>query len=253
MGRGARCFKICGRASEQKALIANLEALYQDIADANGLSVGDFPDPRMMQEKLKSMDFTTFARINKKNMEALETMLKIDTPKLLQLISNEAAQIDLADMAQVGSDASPFAVIKNGAKITSAYESHWLMAPNVEEYKTDFLKLGPNRNGKIGGRAAKTSMVESKLPSKVLHQIWTLADVDKDGALTLYEYALAMQFIKMKQDGQDLPQSLPLQMHPAPFIKYDLADLKVDGVGAEAPELAAPASGQADAPNYAKG
>lgn len=253
MGHGARCTKMCGRASEQKALIANLEALYQDIADANGLSVGDFPDPRMMQEKLKSMDFTAFARINKKNMEALETMLKIDTPKLLQLISNEAAQIDLADMAQVGSDASPFAVIKNGAKMTSAYESHWLMAPNVEEYKTDFLKLGPNKNGKIGGRAAKTSMVESKLPSKVLHQIWTLADVDKDGALTLYEYALAMQFIKMKQDGQDLPPSLPLQMHPAPFIKYDLGDLKVDGVGAEAPALSAPAPGQADAPDYAEG
>lgn len=102
--------------------------------------------------------------------------------------------------------------------MTTTYESHWLMAPNVEEYRQEFNELGPNRNGKLGGRAAKTSMVESKLPSKVLHQIWTLADVDKDGALTLYEFALAQHFIKMKQDGQDLPQSLPLQMHPAPEI-----------------------------------
>jgi len=109
-------------------------------------------------------------------------------------------------------------VIKNGAKMTTTYESHWLMAPNVEEYRQEFNELGPNRNGKLGGRAAKTSMVESKLPSKVLHQIWTMADVDKDGALTLYEFALAQHFIKMKQDGQDLPQMLPLQMHPSPEI-----------------------------------
>lgn len=49
---------------------------------------------------------------------------------------------------------------------------------------------------------AKVVLEQSKLPSKVLHAIWSLADVDKDGALTLAEFALAKHFIKMKLDGQ---------------------------------------------------
>jgi len=218
LGKGARCSALCGRQAQQKALIANLEARYKDIADQYEVSLGDFPDPHVLQAKLQKMDFTKFPRINKRMMDNLEHMLNVDMPKLFELTSRESTQINLADIAQVGSDASPFAVTKNGAKMTTTYESHWLMAPNVEEYRNEFNELGPNTNGQLGGRAAKTSMVESKLGSKVLHQIWTLADVDKDGALTLYEYALAMHFIKMKQDGQDLPQMLPLQMHPAPEI-----------------------------------
>jgi hypothetical protein len=44
---------------------------------------------------------------------------------------------------------------------------------------------------------------------QVLHAIWNLSDVDKDGALTLAEFALAKHFIKMKLEGQDLPPTLP--------------------------------------------
>jgi len=216
---GSACSSLCGREHQQRRLVANLEAHYLDIAEESGLSLGDFPDPKMMAEKLRTMNFTKFNRVNKSLMEALETMLTVDTPKLFHLISEESVKIDLADMAQVGANCSPFAVVKNGAKMTSTYESHWFMAPNVEEYRRAFEELGPDKQGKIGGRVAKERMVESKLPSKVLHTIWTLADADKDGSLTLYEYALAMHFIKMKQDGQDLPQALPLQMLPPPLTR----------------------------------
>jgi len=76
------------------------------------------------------------------------------------------------------------------------------------------MAIGPNAAGKMPAQKAKEKMVESKLPSNALHKIWTLADVDKDGALTLYEYALARHFIKMKLDGQDIPAALPPQMRP---------------------------------------
>jgi hypothetical protein len=41
-----------------------------------------------------------------------------------------------------------------------------------------------------------------------------LADIDKDGALTHYEFSFAMRFIKMKLDGLDLPTYLPPPMLP---------------------------------------
>lgn len=211
LSTGSLC---CGRVAQQKAMVANLEAIFQDISYKNRLPRGDFPDVKEMQEMLKTKDFSKFPRVNPKRLEVLDQMLSTDFPKLLQMISNESAQLGLADIAQVGYDASPFAIVKNGAKMTSTYESEWLMPPNLDLYRKEFEQLGPKAQGKLDGKMAKQSMVKSKLPSKVLHQIWTLADVDKDGALTLHEYALAMHFIKMKQEGLDLPASLPLQMLP---------------------------------------
>merc|ERR1712060_122607 len=110
-------------------------------------------------------------------------------------------------------EASPFTVVRNGGALeTSAYQSQWLVPPDVEEYRAAFMDIGPNQLGKITGFKVKAKMDESKLPVSVLHKVWTLADVDKDGALTLYEYALAMHFIKMRLDGHDLPVSLPPSM-----------------------------------------
>merc|ERR1740123_1320294 len=118
-------------------------------------------------------------------------------------------------MGAVGSMPSPFAVIKvGGATEASVFRSTWLVAPDPEDYREEFVALGPNAVGKVLGQRAKAKMVETKLPSNALHKIWALADVDKDGALTLNEYALAMHFIKMKLDGQDLPLKPPPQMIP---------------------------------------
>jgi len=179
------------------------------------LPLGDFPDPSMMQAKLRTYDFSKFNKVDKKKMEILESMLSNDIPKLLQLVPEEVER--LAEEAEgsisVGPKMSPFAVMKvGGATETSVYQSQWLVAPDPEDYRAEFVAVGPDQAGKITGQKAKSKMVESKLPSNILHKIWTLADTDKDGALTLYEYALAMHFIKMRLDGQDLPSTLPTQM-----------------------------------------
>ena len=94
------------------------------------------------------------------------------------------------------------------------YQDQWLVCPNIHEYLDEFEKIGPNASRKISGAQAKVVLEGSKLPSKVLHAIWNLSDVDKDGALTLAEFALAKHFIKMKLEGQDLPATLPPQMIP---------------------------------------
>mmetsp|Transcript_41099 Transcript_41099/g.106286 ORF Transcript_41099/g.106286 Transcript_41099/m.106286 type:complete len:537 (-) Transcript_41099:66-1676(-) len=211
---------LMGKAKEQQKLIANLTAIYQDIAKEKGLALGDFPDPRMMQEKFSvpGTDFNKFTKLNKLKMEALEHMLSDDVPRLLTMIPKEADAETAVDLQQVGSQASPFAVMKiGGATENTTNQGHWFKPPDVEEYRAEFDALGPNAQDKISGQQAKPRLVQSMLPSGVLHKIWTLADVDKDGFLTLYEFSVAMHLIKMRLDGQDLPQTLPPEMAaPAP-------------------------------------
>lgn len=204
-----------GKDAQSRKMISSLSTVYQAIAKEHQLALGDFPDPKMMQEKLANLDFTRFAKIDKKKMERLEWMLSVDCPRLLQMLPGEVSQISQLEGVGGSTSASPFAVLKiNGMSEISVYQSQWLVAPSPEEYRSAFIELGPNSVGKISGQKAKTKMVQSKLPSNALHKIWSLADIDRDGALTLYEFALAMHFIKMKLDGQDLPASLPTQMLP---------------------------------------
>ncbi|CAL1139911.1 unnamed protein product [Cladocopium goreaui] len=206
-----------GKSKEQKRLIDNLAAVYQEIAKEKGLAMGDFPDPSLMREKLEKMDFTKFPKLDKKKMDALERMIHEELPQLLKLTTEEAASAEAASMAQLGTGASPFAVMKvDGKSERTVYQDQWLVFPNLEDYTKEFEDIGPNAARKISGSQAKSVLEQSKLPSKVLHAIWNLSDVDKDGALTLAEFALAKHFIKMKLEGQDLPPTLPAQMIPPP-------------------------------------
>jgi GTP-binding protein EngB required for normal cell division len=201
------------KVKEKQKLIANLDKIFEDVARERNLPLGDFPDVRVMREQLAEKDFSTFPRLDPKRVQGLENMLDKDIPAILHLLPEE---VELAEETPiVGQEASPFAVMKvGGATETSIFQSQWFVAPRIEDYQAEFLAIGPNPQGKLIGQKAKASMVASKLPSNVLHKIWMLADFDKDGALTLYEYALAMHFIKMRLDGQELPQSLPSNMHP---------------------------------------
>jgi len=208
-----------GKDKAVRKLLENLTGIYQEIAKEKGLALGDFPDPNMMREKFASCDFSKFNKLNPKKMEALESMLTDEIPKLLSQISTESNEADPAQLGAVGGaqEASPFQVMKvGGATEATIYQSQWLNPPNPEEHRADFEALGPNEKKKLTGQKAKTKMIESKLPSNVLHKVWTLADVDKDGMLTLYEFALAMHFINMKLAGQDLPSSTPPHMASPP-------------------------------------
>jgi len=197
-------------------MIRCLPSIYNEIAQQRCLPLGDFPDPRMMQQLLAPLDFSTFKPLDPQKLEALEHLLTTDLPKLLQVIPEEQARVAVAPAAisQVCGSPTPFAVMKvGGASEQSVYQSQWFVPPVVAEYEADFEALNP-RDGKLTGEQAKDKMVESHLPSNVLHRIWALADVDNDGLLAKAEYALAMHLIKMKLSGQDLPITLPPEMLP---------------------------------------
>ena len=49
-----------GKEKAKAKLIANLQQTYQELSKAQGISQGDFPDVRKMQEMLKDTDFSRF-------------------------------------------------------------------------------------------------------------------------------------------------------------------------------------------------
>jgi len=226
---------MIGKDKAKKDMITNLTDIYRDIAKERGVALGDFPDPAMMREKLTPLDFKKFNKIDKRKMEELETMLSVDIPKLLQMIPNETEGLNAAELSQVGAQASPFAVMKIGGNTESTvYRNRWLVSPNPEDYRAEFMSLGPNSKGRVTGEKAKEKLVESKLPSKVLHKIWMLADIDQDSCLTLYEFAVAMHLIKMRLDGFDLPATLPENML-TPLNEDDMSASGSVSGGAAAP------------------
>ena len=81
--------------------------------------------------------------------------------------------------------------------------------PETKRFEKEFMELGPDGNGKINGLQAKPALEKSKLNNQILHKIWKLSDIDNDGKLTLYEFALCKHFIAMKLDNLELPPTTP--------------------------------------------
>lgn len=88
---------------------------------------------------------------------------------------------------------SPFAVNKDGGFSEASYQSAAFLEhpPDVRKYEREFMALAPDDDNdgipKINGQKAKPVLESSKLNNSMLHKIWTLSDIDKDGKLTLYE------------------------------------------------------------------
>lgn len=90
----------------------------------------------------------------------------------------------------------------------------WVITPEQKDYYTkQFQKLQENTNSLLGGTVARTfferlvclksyclfwvnlCLYRSQLPIDELRKIWQLADVTKDGALSLQEFFTAMHLV----------------------------------------------------------
>lgn len=62
--------------------------------------------------------------------------------------------------------------------------------------------------------------MQSGLPSQLLAQIWNLADLNHDGKMDKKEFSIAMQLIKNKLKGFNIPPTLPdsMKIDPDPMI-----------------------------------
>ncbi|KAJ7122765.1 hypothetical protein C8R44DRAFT_852590 [Mycena epipterygia] len=72
-----------------------------------------------------------------------------------------------------------------------------------------FDALDPLKNGFIHDNISLPFLLESKLPSEDLAQIWTLADLNGDGKLTRDGFAIALFLVDERRRGNPLPASLP--------------------------------------------
>lgn len=68
-------------------------------------------------------------------------------------------------------------------------------------FSQQFNQLDKNRVGVLTGVQARGVLGESKLPTNVLAQIWTMSDVNKDGCLSIEEFCVAMHLIEMVKVG----------------------------------------------------
>ena len=92
----------------------------------------------------------------------------------------------------------------------------WIISEEQREYYSkQFQSMQPNLNGIITGNKAKDFFEKSNLPIHELSQIWQLSDIDKDGALTLKEFCIAMHLVVLRRNHVELPAQLPPSLVPA--------------------------------------
>eukprot|EP00929_Paragymnodinium_shiwhaense_P118810 TRINITY_DN90714_c0_g1_i1.p1 TRINITY_DN90714_c0_g1~~TRINITY_DN90714_c0_g1_i1.p1 ORF type:complete len:474 (-),score=90.93 TRINITY_DN90714_c0_g1_i1:112-1533(-) len=77
------------KGAAQQRLLASLEDVYKEVVEETKLPRGDFPDVEIMRKKLAASDFSSFAKVDPLKMKALEAMMSMDIPRLLELIPEE--------------------------------------------------------------------------------------------------------------------------------------------------------------------
>lgn len=91
----------------------------------------------------------------------------------------------------------------------------WTITAEQREYYTNqFRSLQPDTNALLAGSIARMFFEKSRLPVAELRKIWQLADVTKDGALTLQEFNTAMHLVVLRRNHIPLPNVLPPQLIP---------------------------------------
>ncbi|KAL4237489.1 EH domain-containing protein 4 [Mactra antiquata] len=216
-----------GKDAKKKELIKQLGDIYGTIEREHGISRGDFPDIKRMQEQLQQQDFMKFHQIRPKLVETVDQMLATDIARLMEMIpledqNSENEKSNVEGGAFEAYNESPFGFGRGEGADAGKGDHEWIVGQEKYKHDETFTKLNPV-NGKITGAAAKSEMVKSKLPNSVLGKIWKLADVDRDGMLDTDEWALANHLIQIKMDGHDLPNELPEHLVP-PSKRNGFAD-----------------------------
>nr|CAI5852996.1 unnamed protein product [Callosobruchus analis] len=91
----------------------------------------------------------------------------------------------------------------------------WTITSEQKEYYTNqFRALQPDTNALLAGPVARMFFEKSRLPVHELRKIWQLADVTKDGALSLTEFMTAMHLVVLRRNHIELPETLPASLAP---------------------------------------
>eukprot|EP01087_Luapelamoeba_hula_P003786 TRINITY_DN1363_c0_g1_i4.p1 TRINITY_DN1363_c0_g1~~TRINITY_DN1363_c0_g1_i4.p1 ORF type:complete len:309 (+),score=65.38 TRINITY_DN1363_c0_g1_i4:825-1751(+) len=184
------------KQSAQEAIIKNLLNEFKEVKRQYRLPPGDFPDIKKFGEQLKDHDFDSFAKLNESLIKKIDDMLSVDIPRLMQQI---------APPQQLEVDNNPFA--------EPGPDDWQILGYEKEQYDATFLTLNPV-NGKVTGAACKQIFLDSGVSAGLLRRIWDLADMDKDGRLDCFEFAIAMHLTNQAKETGTVPDSLPEGLIP---------------------------------------
>ena len=207
-----------GKGKKQKALLDDMLGVFKKVMRSNNLPPGDFPDLERFRARLEEYEFHRFPKLNEKLIDGMDQVLAAELPELLDLLSPKD-ETDPAGGAAGASDGggNPF------GNPFGAVESDWAISTTEKEkWDTYFYKMSPV-DGRLSGQAAKPAMMASKLDTSVLRDVWVLSDIDGDGFLDEWEFAVAMHLIQRKKSspGSALPTVLPANLIPP--VKRGLA------------------------------
>ncbi|KAI9222462.1 hypothetical protein BC828DRAFT_378394 [Blastocladiella britannica] len=108
-----------------------------------------------------------------------------------------------------------------------------------DRYRAIFNNLHPI-DGQLSGDQCRGTFMQSQLPGPVLKQVWDLADMDRDGALDVEEFIVAMRLMYDAINGLAPPNDLPESMVPPLKRALRLANPELDPLARQAGVLGIP-------------
>ena len=101
---------------------------------------------------------------------------------------------------------------------SSGVDEVWQLSDEQRDYyRQQFRQISQEPSGHLSGPVAKAFFERSRLPSVELSKIWQLSDVDKDGALNIDEFCIAMHLVVLRRNSVDLPTHLPPKLRIQAF------------------------------------
>ena len=97
---------MMGKEKKQKKLIADLPTVFRTIMKKHGLSPGDFPDLAQFSAKLAETKFADFHSFSQKTIDALDQVLNVDIPKLMEELPSEKDSPETLRVKMGGNEAS---------------------------------------------------------------------------------------------------------------------------------------------------
>ena len=199
-------------------MCAELPQVFRAVLKRHNLAPGDFPDIKDFKSRLDEQDFSKFSVLKPQLIEAAESALSIDIPRLMealprsvdpttdvQLITPSFESESKVSGAGAGpGDLNPF----GNDDVTST----WSLDEFIPEYKPIFDQK--QTNGYITGLVAKEILTSSGIDIPSLRKIWDLSDIDKDGQLDFEEFVIAMFLTSRVKAGDELPTTLDPEMIP---------------------------------------
>lgn len=232
-----------GQAAKQKQLLENLADEFFAIMKKHRLPQGDFPNLARFREVAITYDFGKFPKLNEKTMEGADNALSSGIPSLLRQLSDEQDKKAIGDrelrqslmdagMQQAEREQASGAAAGGGGSSSAAAASGnpfggvgvggkdpyavWAATINKIDADSIFKLLPGGQDGMVSGAGARDVLLETGLTPGDLRIIWDLSDIDRDGYLSMDEWAVCWYLVNQSKAGRNPPTVLPQMLVPPP-------------------------------------